>query len=214
MAKSPLPKRIISEIYSRTANSVYEPIVVQGTFKYFAGDLERLISEQGRNAIEAAAGGPILDMPIGTGHFTRKFASEHEGLVVGTDIAHGMLVKTMKVARRDRLDNIVAVRGDAHALPFKSDAFPAIMCSNGLQVIPGLELTLAELHRVLKPGGLMLVSIVNLPIGTVMPADASAHLPTMFKSRSAMVSAVQAAGFTIANVATARLATLVEARKS
>ena len=51
MSKRDLPKRIISEIYSRTAQNFYEPIVVQGTFRLFARDLEKLVSEQGRVAI-------------------------------------------------------------------------------------------------------------------------------------------------------------------
>lgn len=213
MAGSDLPKRIISEIYSRTADSFYEPLVVRGTFRMAAGDLERLVSEQGQNAVAAAEGGPILDMPIGTAHFTTMFAREHEGLIVGTDIAHGMLLKTMDRARQEGLGNIVAVRGDAHALPFATESFPAIMCSNGLQVIPGLELTLAELHRVLKREGLMQVSIVNLPLGAILPEGASSHLPTLFKSRSSMISAVERAGFTIARLSATRLVTLVEARK-
>lgn len=214
MTERKLAKRIVSEIYSRTAGSLYEPIVVRGTFRIFAEDLERLVAEQGQNAVETADGGPILDMPIGTGHFTTKFAHYHSGLVVGTDIAHGMLVKTMQAAARERASNIVGVRGDAHALPFATGAFPAIMCSNGLQVIPGLERTLQELHRVLQPEGLMQVSIVNFPLGTVLPDVASEHLPTLLKSRAAMIFAIKQAGFSITNVSSARWATLVEARKS
>ena len=213
MGRGDLPKKIISEIYSRTANSLYEPIVVRGTFRLASHDLEHFVTEQGRNAVAAAGGGPILDMPIGTAHFTTKFAQAHSGLIVGTDIAHGMLLKTMQRAREEGLDNIATVRGDAHALPFATGSFPAIMCSNGLQVIPGLELTLAELHRVLKPGGLMQVSIVNLPVGALLPDQASSHLPTLFKSRAAMIAAVQQAGFSIAAVSNERLATLIEARK-
>lgn len=213
MSKSNLPQRIISEIYSRTARSLYEPIVVQGTFRMFVRDLEKLVSAQGRTAIESAAGEPILDMPIGTGHFTMKFAAQHPGIVVGVDIAHGMVVKTMEAVAKAGLTNIVAVRGDAHALPFRTDGFGAIMCSNGLQVIPGLAQTLAELHRVLRPDGSLQVSIVNVPVGTLLPASASNHLPTMFKSRAAMISAIERAGFSIVDLYTERLATLVDARK-
>jgi ubiquinone/menaquinone biosynthesis C-methylase UbiE len=213
LSGSSLPKRIISEIYSRTAGSLYEPIVVQGTFRMFARDLEKLISQQGRRAIEAADGAPILDMPIGTGHFTLKFAAQHRGIVVGVDLAHGMVVKAMRAAAGADMQNIVAVRGDAHALPFATGSFGAIMCSNGLQVIPGLELTLVELHRVLRPQGLLQVSVVNVPLGTALPERASDHLPTMFKSRSSVIFAIKRAGFSLVDVSTARLATLIEARK-
>jgi ubiquinone/menaquinone biosynthesis C-methylase UbiE len=213
MAITNLPKRIISEIYSRTAATLYEPIVVRGTFRMFASDLEELVGGQGTRAVEAAGDGPILDMPVGTAHFTLPFAKQHKGIVIGADIAHGMTVKTMARAREERIDNIRVVQADAHALPFKTGSFPAIMCSNGLQVIPGLRETLTELHRVLARGGLMQVSIVNVPLGRVLPDAASDHLPTMFKSREAMVDAMRRAGLTIENLATSRLATLIEARK-
>lgn len=213
MAKPDLPKRIISEVYSQAADTLYEPIVVRGSFRLFARDLEKLVEEQGRRAIEAAGTGPILDMPIGTGHFTTLFARQHKGLIVGADIAHGMVVATKSRAERDGLDNIVAVRADVHALPFPEGTFSAIMCSNGLQVIPNLHLTLAELHRVLAPRGLLYVSIVNLPLGKLLPDAAEEHLPTMFKSREAMLDAIKNAGFYIAEAFPSRFATLVEARK-
>src|SRR5688572_24758264 len=106
MANKNLGKRIIAGIYSRTADKIYEPIVVQGTFRMFAHDLEGLVTEQGRRAVEEAGGGPILDLPVGTAHFTSRFAREHEGLIVGADIAHGMVVKTTSRARQDGLDNL------------------------------------------------------------------------------------------------------------
>lgn len=208
-----LPKRIISEIYSVTADKLYEPIVVRGTFRMFARDLEELVGRQGRRALEAAGDGPILDVPIGTAHFTARFAREHRGPVIGVDIAHGMVVKTMQRAAEESLENLRAVEADAHALPFKAGSFPAIMCSNGLQVMPGLDLLLRELHRVLGAGGVMLVSVVNVPLGRLFPDAASEHLPTMFKSREAMVSSIDRAGFSIVALSTSRLATLVEARK-
>lgn len=213
MTRKDLPKRIISEIYSRTAGSLYEPIVVRGTFRMFSSDLEKLVLEQGRRAIAAANGRPILDMPVGTAHFTTKFAAEHDGLIVGVDIAHGMVVKTMQAAAEAGLDNIVAVRGDAHSLPFATGSFAAVMCSNGLQVMPGLKPTLTELHRVVSPGGALQVSIVNVPLGAALGESAQARLPTMFKSRSSMIFAIKRAGFTIIDVKTSRLATMIEARK-
>jgi ubiquinone/menaquinone biosynthesis C-methylase UbiE len=213
VSRSDLPKRIISEVYSRTAGSLYEPVVVRGTFRVAAHDLERLVAEQARRAIAHADGAPILDVPIGTGHFTTQFAHAHNGVIVGVDIAHGMVVQATKAARAAGSSNVVAVRADAHALPFAGAAFGAIMCTNGLQVMPGLRRTLAELHRVLRPGGSLQVSIVNLPLGSLLPGGASERLPTMFRSRASMALAIERAGFTVVDVMRSRLATLVEARR-
>lgn len=208
-----LPKRVIAEIYSRTAHTLYEPIVVRGTFRMFASDLEALVVRQGRAAVEAARGGPILDLPVGTAHFTSRFAREHPGLIVGVDIAHGMVVATKERAESKRLSNLVATRADAHSLPFATGSFAAVMCTNGLQVMPGLERTLDELHRVLADGGVLQVSVVNLPIGSLLPDAASGHLPTFFKSRDALISALGNAHFNVENVETSRLATLIQARR-
>lgn len=213
MTRGDLPKRIIAEIYSRAADTLYEPIVVRGTFRMFASDLEELVLRQGRAAVRAAKGGPILDLPVGTAHFTSRFAEGHPGLIVGVDIAHGMVVATKDRAETEGLKNLVATRADAHSLPFATASFAAVMCTNGLQVMPGLERTLDELHRVLAIGGLLQVSVVNLPVGGLLPGGAEVHLPTFFKSRDALITALRDANFTVENVETSRLATLIQATK-
>src|SRR5688500_16772445 len=130
-------KRFIASGYSLAADRIYEPIVVNGAFKVFGGNLNDLAVEQGRRAVELADGGPILDMPVGTAYFTTKLARAHEGLVVGSDIAWGMVVRSMEAAREEATPNLRCVQADAHSLPFPDDTFPAVMCTNGLQVIPG-----------------------------------------------------------------------------
>ena len=66
---------------------VYEPLVVNGAFKVFGGNLHERVAKQGRAAVAAARGRPILDLPVGTATFTIPIAREHSGVVVGADIA-------------------------------------------------------------------------------------------------------------------------------
>jgi hypothetical protein len=81
-------------------------------------------------------------------------------------------------------------------------------------VIPGLRPTLGELHRVLREGGTLLVSVVSMVfIGALASRDANDRLPTMLKSRDALLSAIERAGFVLKDVRTQRFATLVEATK-
>ncbi len=82
-------KKLIANIYSYTADKLYEPIVVKRAFPLFGGDLNDVVLEQGRRAVASAAGRPILDMPVGTAYFTVEMARAHPGLVVGVDIAAG-----------------------------------------------------------------------------------------------------------------------------
>ena len=207
-------KKIIANIYSYAADKLYEPIVVRGAFPLFGGDLHDAVRDQGAQAAAAAAGKPILDMPVGTAFYTVDVAERGSGLVVGADIAAGMVIETTRAARERGLTNLSGVQADAHRLPFANGSFGAILCTNGLQVIPGLRPTLGELHRVLNEYGTLLVSVVSAVfIGAFASLEANEKLPTMVKSREALLSAIEHAGFVLKDVRTQRVATLVEAQK-
>ena len=194
-------KKIIAGIYSAAAEKLYDPLVVKGTFRALGGDLNQLVLQQGRRALELAHGGPILDVPVGTGFFTQEMSSRYEGLVVGTDIAWGMVREASK-------RGVEVAQSDVHRLPFPDGTFSVVLCSNGLQVMPGLDETLAELQRVLSDDGTLLVSVVNLPL------VASDRVPTMFMARRTLMSHLSRAGFDSSYAQLVRLATLIEARKS
>lgn len=206
-------KRFIGSAYSVAADRIYEPVVVNGAFKLFGGNLNDLAIEQGRRAAEVAEGGPILDMPVGTAYFTAKLARAHAGLVVGSDIAWGMVARSMEVAEEEATPNLRCVQADAHALPFPDDTFPAVMCTNGLQVIPGLAPTIAELARVTKPDGYLFVSVLTLPAPRVVRATRRDKLPTMMLSGADIAAVIEASGLEVKTLRSERLATLIEARK-
>lgn len=211
--KGNLAKRSIAAIYSRAAERLYEPIVVKTAFPLFGGDLNDLVLEQGRRAVRSAGSRAILDMPVGTAYFTLSMARAHEGLVVGVDIAEGMVRKAMDAARSASVENLKAVQADAHHLPFSAESFGAILCTNGLQVIPGLRPSIAELNRVLVPGGRLYVSVVTLPISGALPRRAAEHLPTVLKSRRDILGALTDEGFEVTTIDKNRFALLIEAMK-
>jgi SAM-dependent methyltransferase len=206
-------KRLIGGIYSVTAKRLYEPIVVRGAFPLFGGDLNDAVLAQGRRAAEIAAGRPILDMPVGTAFFAIETAREHPGLVVGADIARGMVTEAKARAVRGGVGNLATVQADAHDLPFKKGAFAVILCMNGLHVMPGLGRALGEMARVLAPNGVVYASVVHLPVGALLPSPAAARLPTLLAARRSLAGAFEGAGLQVNSVRRQRLATLVEARK-
>jgi SAM-dependent methyltransferase len=206
-------KKAIGGIYSAAADRLYEPVVVRFGFPLLGGDVNALAEAQGRRAVAAAAGRPILDMPVGTAYFTVRAARLHDGLVVGTDIAEGMVRATKRAAMEAGTTNLAAVRADAHALPFSDGAFGAILCTNGLQVIPNLDASLAELARVLAPDGTMYTSIIAVPLGRALPPRAAEHLPTLLKSRREMTGAFARAGLEVRSIASNRFALLMEAAR-
>ena len=207
-------KRIVAGIYSVAADRLYEPLVVNGAFKVFGGNLNELALEQGRRAVEVADRAPILDMPVGTAFFTVKVAAAHSGLVVGTDIATGMVDRARTVAAEAGTDNLVPVQADAHRLPFTNGAFGAILCTNGLQVIPGLHPAVAELARVLSPGGTLFVSILTLPAPRPVRRARRDKLPTMMWAGEDVADAIAAHGLTVVSTRKERLATLIEATRA
>ena len=210
MAGSDRAKRRVGALYSWAANRIYDRVVVNGAFKVFGGDLHEFVRDQGRRALITAAGGPILDMPVGTAYFTTEVARHYPGLVVGVDIAEGMVREARRVAHSAGAA-LEVVQADAHALPFPDNTFPAILCSNGLQVIPGLEPSARELGRVLAPGGILYVSVITLAVP--LPAGARHRLPTMMRPGSDVAAALARVGLAPRITRRERLATLIEATK-
>lgn len=206
-------KKIIGGIYSFTADKLYEPVVVKGAFPLFGGDLNALAEEQGRAAVSHAKGRPILDIPVGTAFFTVKIAEAHDGIVIGSDIARGMVQETHRVAGEAGVGNLAPLQADIHSLPLKTSSIKAVVCTNGLQVIPGLRPSLAELVRVLEPNGMLFCSVLTLPLSKVLPRTKREHLPTLLRSGMEVADEISAAGLYVSSIRTERFATLIEAIK-
>ena len=102
-----------------------------------------------------ALAGPlrILDLGCGTGEITRRLARRYpDAQLVGVDI----LEHTVELARRvsaDLGDRVRFEQGDAFALSFDADAFDLVVCRHMSQAVPDFPHVLAEITRVLSPGG-------------------------------------------------------------
>lgn len=100
----------------------------------------------------------VLDIAGGTGDLSRAFARKvgETGMVVHTDINEAML----RQGRNRLLDEgLVLPTGlcDAEKLPFKEASFDLVSVAFGLRNMTHKDLALAEMCRVLKPGGRLLV---------------------------------------------------------
>jgi demethylmenaquinone methyltransferase/2-methoxy-6-polyprenyl-1,4-benzoquinol methylase len=100
----------------------------------------------------------VLDLAGGTGDLAQAFARKvgRDGLVVHTDINASML----RVGRDRLLDAglvLPTVVCDAEKLPFESESFDRVSVGFGLRNMTHKDLALAEMHRVLRPGGKLLV---------------------------------------------------------
>jgi ubiquinone/menaquinone biosynthesis C-methylase UbiE len=93
-----------------------------------------------------------LDVATGAGHTAAVFAP-HVARVVASDLTPEMLVQSQKLAIEKGLSNMETALADAEALPFPDAAFDLVTCRIAPHHFPSIERFLAEVHRVLKPGG-------------------------------------------------------------
>ena len=213
MTRGSRAKRLVGRFYSAVADNLYEPLVVQGAFRVFGRHLHDTIRIRGRRAADLADGAPILDMPVGTGFFTFDTAQQHRGIVVGVDIAEGMIRETKRLADGRRIDNLTPLRADAHNLPFSDGSFAVVLCWNGLQVIPGTDATVGELARVLRPGGTLFASVLTIPLAAAFSGRVAHRLPPLIQSRQRFVYAFAEAGLSINAVEKDRFATIFTATR-
>ncbi len=97
-------------------------------------------------------GANILDVACGTGEISRRLAERYpEARVVGVDVHAPHLARARHEARR--LSNVRFHEDDAFALSMSSASQDLTVCRSLVQSIPRPERVLAELFRVLKPGG-------------------------------------------------------------
>lgn len=101
----------------------------------------------------------VLDVATGTARLPIALFRQpaFSGRVVALDLSRQMLhqaaIKT--TSYRDRL---TLLWQDATWLPFPDDSFDAVTCLEALEFLPDARATLAEMTRVLRPGGILLVS--------------------------------------------------------
>lgn len=100
-------------------------------------------------------GDTVLDVACGPGNFSRAFARAvgPEGLVVGLDASESMLRRGAGELESSGERNLALVRGDVGRLPFEDDSFDGVCCFAALHLFAEPFDAIAEMTRVLTPGG-------------------------------------------------------------
>jgi ubiquinone/menaquinone biosynthesis C-methylase UbiE len=118
------------------------------------GLMEKLLFGDGRAWVCSQAVGDVLEVAIGTG---RNLPFYPDGIrFTGIDLSTEMLA----IARRRAHElgrQVELQQGDAQALPFSDATFDTVVCAFSLCSIPDDRKAVAEMRRVLRPGGKLLL---------------------------------------------------------
>ncbi|MCD8741675.1 bifunctional demethylmenaquinone methyltransferase/2-methoxy-6-polyprenyl-1,4-benzoquinol methylase UbiE [Mucilaginibacter roseus] len=107
----------------------------------------------------------ILDVATGTGDFAFEALSILKPeKITGVDISRGMLdIAEQKIAKRNLGDKFSVKLGDSEKLPFADNEFDAVTVAYGVRNFENLEAGMADIFRVLKPGGKVVVLEFSKP---------------------------------------------------
>jgi ubiquinone/menaquinone biosynthesis C-methylase UbiE len=101
----------------------------------------------------------ILDVATGTGRMPRALLKRpvFQGSVIGLDLSRKMLQEATEKLR-EYPERYALICRDARDLPFPNDTFDAVSCLEALEFMPAPKVVLKEMVRVLRPGGVFLVT--------------------------------------------------------
>jgi ubiquinone/menaquinone biosynthesis methyltransferase len=126
------------------------------------------------NLAAVRAGSSALDLACGTGDIAFELAARG-ARVTGLDLTPRMLqlanTKPQAAAARGRF-----LAGDMMALPFGDERFDVVTTGYGIRNVPVIEPAVAEVRRVLRPGGLFLSLDFNRPENTLIRSAYLAYL--------------------------------------
>lgn len=135
-------------------------------FEFSAADMAKRVA----SGLNGAA--RVLEVACGTGISTRHLSEKTPGgtEITATDLNQAML--DFAVEKNGALEGVTYQQADALALPFADNEFDAVVCQFGVMFFPDKAAGLAEMSRVLKPGGQLTITIwdrfeVNPAVGIV-----------------------------------------------
>lgn len=187
----PGPTRGFFDAWSR----IYDfPLVQRATYRpVHDAVLRALVAEPCRR---------VLDVGCGTGRLAermREGASARS--VVGVDFSAGMLAHARERLASKSTERTALVRGDAARLPFADAAFDAAVSTEAFHWFPDQDAALAEIHRILRPGGRLLLALVSPPFEVVADVfEVGMRLvgqPLWWTTPSRLAAQVAAAGFRV-----------------
>jgi demethylmenaquinone methyltransferase/2-methoxy-6-polyprenyl-1,4-benzoquinol methylase len=113
----------------------------------------------------------ILDVATGTADFAIECAKLNPEKITGIDISEGMMQMGREKLKKLKLDRLIQLEyGNAETVNFPDNSFDAIVVGFGVRNFQDLEKGLANLYRVLKPGGQLVILEFSYPRNALIKA--------------------------------------------
>lgn len=107
----------------------------------------------------------ILDVATGTADFALATLPLQPEEIIGVDISEGMLDVGRKKITDQGITNVKLEYGDSEQLRFEDNQFDAVIVAFGVRNFENLDQGLAEINRVLRPGGVAMILEFSKPTG-------------------------------------------------
>ena len=128
----------------------YAPDYDRQYARYSEGSLSRAV------ALTPDIEGDLLDAACGTGQFVARLREHRPRLrITGVDISREMLAQAR--ARFANDGQVQFMEGTAEQLPVEANAFDIVACNNAFHLVQDAPAALSEFHRVLRPGGTLII---------------------------------------------------------
>ena len=168
-------------VFAGSIPEAYDRYLVPLIFETYAQDLAA--------RVEGLSAGSVLEVAAGTGVVTRELAARlpESVQITATDLNQPMLDYAAAYATTRR---VTWQQADVMNMPFEDDSFDTVVCQFGVMFLPDRPRAVAEVHRVLCPGGVFVFNVwdcieenefaqaVSQAVGTVFPDD-----PPLFLAR-------------------------------
>jgi arsenite methyltransferase len=150
------PTRVMSRSPAESTDSLFERVAWLYAFcreRLFRDDTDRIISALWQTQ-RPASGTQVIELGCGPGFYSRKLAQRFPQIaVIGVDRSESQVRSARQRAAAENVSNCVFERVNALALSCADASFDILIASRIFTVLPDHERAVAEMFRVLKPGG-------------------------------------------------------------
>lgn len=169
-----MSKSLIQSQFSRSAEAyVVSPVHARGA------SLARMVE-----LAAPESGWKVLDIATGGGHAALAFAP-HVAHVTASDMTPRMLEVSAALARERGIENISFEEADAEALPFDDASFDLVSCRIAPHHFAAIDRFVAEVARVLKPGGVFVLVDNIAPDEVLTPGYSDAEIEAAARAYNA-----------------------------